>query len=136
LANLVRREMKELVKREEMARRWEVIQEIFRHSDPRVTQDCYVVVKSGTASPGSFGRKIRSPNHKPPLLEPQSRGSSVVEQPIRNRQVVGSTPTLGSTLPVYGPKTSFTKRSEYILYVASVGGRNTRFENIRWSLPV
>jgi hypothetical protein len=25
-----------------------------------------------------------------------SRGSSVVEQPIRNRQVVGSTPTLGS----------------------------------------
>jgi hypothetical protein len=28
----------------------------------------------------------------------QSRGSSVVEQPIRNRQVVGSTPTLGSIL--------------------------------------
>ena len=27
-----------------------------------------------------------------------SRGSSVVEQPIRNRQVVGSTPTLGSIL--------------------------------------
>src|SRR3981189_3979438 len=27
----------------------------------------------------------------------QGRGSSVVEQPIRNRQVVGSTPTLGST---------------------------------------
>jgi hypothetical protein len=26
------------------------------------------------------------------------RGSSVVEQPIRNRQVVGSTPTLGSIL--------------------------------------
>src|SRR5579862_1690471 len=28
------------------------------------------------------------------------RGSSVVEQPIRNRQVVGSTPTLGSRFPV------------------------------------
>ncbi len=27
----------------------------------------------------------------------KGRGSSVVEQPIRNRQVVGSTPTLGST---------------------------------------
>src|SRR5262249_35067211 len=27
------------------------------------------------------------------------RGSSVVEQPIRNRQVVGSTPTLGSSFP-------------------------------------
>jgi hypothetical protein len=26
----------------------------------------------------------------------KGRGSSVVEQPIRNRQVVGSTPTLGS----------------------------------------
>jgi hypothetical protein len=28
----------------------------------------------------------------------KGRGSSVVEQPIRNRQVVGSTPTLGSNL--------------------------------------
>ena len=28
----------------------------------------------------------------------KGRGSSVVEQPIRNRQVVGSTPTLGSTV--------------------------------------
>ena len=28
--------------------------------------------------------------------EQVGRGSSVVEQPIRNRQVVGSTPTLGS----------------------------------------
>src|SRR6267143_4411786 len=27
----------------------------------------------------------------------KGRGSSVVEQPIRNRQVVGSTPTLGSS---------------------------------------
>jgi hypothetical protein len=29
----------------------------------------------------------------------KGRGSSVVEQPIRNRQVVGSTPTLGSNYP-------------------------------------
>ncbi len=28
----------------------------------------------------------------------KGRGSSVVEQPIRNRQVVGSTPTLGSSI--------------------------------------
>jgi hypothetical protein len=28
----------------------------------------------------------------------KGRGSSVVEQPIRNRQVVGSTPTLGSRI--------------------------------------
>jgi hypothetical protein len=44
------------------------------------------------------------------------RGSSVVEQPIRNRQVVGSTPTLGSNFflayPFYyqrkvsGPRTA------------------------------
>jgi hypothetical protein len=30
--------------------------------------------------------------------ESTGRGSSVVEQPIRNRQVVGSTPTLGSRI--------------------------------------
>ncbi len=30
----------------------------------------------------------------------KGRGSSVVEQPIRNRQVVGPTPTLGSNYPV------------------------------------
>src|SRR3981189_1182751 len=33
----------------------------------------------------------------------QGRGSSVVEQPIRNRQVVGSTPTLGSTFRLVRP---------------------------------
>ena len=48
------------------------------------------------------------PNYAQPLLRAfdsffarmlqsnSRRGSSVVEQPIRNRQVVGSTPTLGS----------------------------------------
>src|ERR1700747_1979151 len=36
-------------------------------------------------SPGCYSRNSR-------------RGSSVVEQPIRNRQVVGSTPTLGSSI--------------------------------------
>src|SRR5882762_5779301 len=33
----------------------------------------------------------------------KGRGSSVVEQPIRNRQVVGSTPTLGSTYRLVRP---------------------------------
>ena len=37
----------------------------------------------------------------------KSRGSSVVEQPIRNRQVVGSTPTLGSTF-LASPATSIS----------------------------
>jgi hypothetical protein len=34
----------------------------------------------------------------------KGRGSSVVEQPIRNRQVVGSTPTLGSTFSKQNPQ--------------------------------
>jgi hypothetical protein len=33
------------------------------------------------------------------IVKESGRGSSVVEQPIRNRQVVGSTPTLGSMIP-------------------------------------
>jgi len=37
---------------------------------------------------------------------------------------------------MYGPKRSFTERSGDIVYAASMGQRNTRFENIRWSLPV
>jgi len=35
----------------------------------------------------------------------KSRGSSVVEQPIRNRQVAGSSPALGSTFSLIPAKT-------------------------------
>src|ERR1700682_4411810 len=40
--------------------------------------------------------KSRSVQAGKSFIIKQGRGSSVVEQPIRNRQVVGSTPTLGS----------------------------------------
>src|ERR1700686_3518634 len=42
--------------------------------------------------------KSRSVQAGKSFIIKQGRGSSVVEQPIRNRQVVGSTPTLGSTI--------------------------------------
>ena len=42
----------------------------------------------------------------------KGRGSSVVEQPIRNRQVVGSTPTLGSSSFRSGPETWVTQRED------------------------
>jgi hypothetical protein len=43
------------------------------------------------------GYKISEESARVRMNISQGRGSSVVEQPIRNRQVVGSTPTLGST---------------------------------------
>ena len=52
----------------------------------------YLVAGLTVFSPGCYSRNSR-------------RGSSVVEQPIRNRQVVGSTPTLGSIRPGSGPDT-------------------------------
>ena len=36
------------------------------------------------------------------------RGSSVVEQPIRNRQVAGSSPALGSTYPIKNKAVRFS----------------------------
>src|SRR6266446_10238358 len=44
----------------------------------------------------------------------KGRGSSVVEQPIRNRQVVGSTPTLGSRTSCPGPETWVTDRTGHM----------------------
>src|SRR5260370_35600176 len=41
----------------------------------------------------------------------KGRGSSVVEQPSRNRQVVGSTPTLGSRVSRSGPETRWPVRT-------------------------
>ena len=38
----------------------------------------------------------------------------MVEQPIRNRQVVGSTPTLGSRYSRVGPGDRVTKRTGYL----------------------
>src|SRR6266576_6469348 len=43
----------------------------------------------------------------------KGRGSSVVEQPIRNRQVVGSTPTLGSRIS-YTSRTSSRTRWAFV----------------------
>jgi len=44
----------------------------------------------------------------------KSRGSSVVEQPIRNRQVAGSSPALGSTFLGSGPETWVTQCTGYM----------------------
>jgi hypothetical protein len=44
----------------------------------------------------------------------KGRGSSVVEQPIRNRQVVGSTPTLGSNLL----RVSYFESNSWLLFGA------------------
>jgi hypothetical protein len=43
-------------------------------------------------------RKINSSQDSKAFLFSQSRGSSVVEQPIRNRQVASSTLALGSKI--------------------------------------